>query len=182
MTGIDLPCGHSHLTGQLHLWSPKGLFLYRYADLKGKDYLPAWIQHLTLQASFPERTWENHLVGRDAWYHWSPNRESAGLLTRLLELFQKGKTLPLKIFPQTSLVFAQALYEGKAQEKALQRAIKTWEREEENDPALRLCFDQDAFPLDDDFITLTTEVFMPLLRHLSPYSFTPDGTDKENHD
>jgi len=179
---IDLPWGHRRLVGPLQLWSPQGFFLYRYANLKGKDYLPAWIQHLILQASFPEKTWENHSAGRDTWYYWSPPDESAGLLAKLLELFQKGITHPLKIFPQASLIFAQALYEGKSQEKALQKARKAWEREEENDPALKLCFEQDSSPLDDDFTALATEVFIPLLHHLSPCSFTNGSTNKENHD
>ena len=182
MVAIDLPCGHRRLVGSVRLWSPQGLFSYRYADLKGKDYLPAWIQHLVLQASFPERIWENHLAGQDAWYRWSATTGSAGLLVKLLDLFQEGLTRPLKIFPQTSLAFAQALHEGKPQEKALQKARKIWEREEENDPALKLCFREDTFPLDNDFTATAAEVFMPLLHHLSPCSCGSDKQDRENHD
>ncbi|MDR2861367.1 MAG: exodeoxyribonuclease V subunit gamma, partial [Syntrophobacterales bacterium] len=82
MAAIDLPLGGRRLVGSLPLWSPHGLFSYRYVDLKGKDFLPAWVQHLVLQTSFPEKAWGNYLVGRDAWYHWSPAEESATLLTR----------------------------------------------------------------------------------------------------
>jgi exodeoxyribonuclease V gamma subunit len=180
IVAIDLPLGGGRLAGSLRLWSPHGLFLYRYADLKGKDLLPAWIQHLVLEASFPERTWENHLSGRNSWYQWSPAGESTALLAELAELFQAGKTRPLKIFPQTSFAFALALQKGKPQEKALQKARQIWERERENDPALKLCFPQNASPLDDDFMALAAEVFTPLLWSLR--SLASDGITEENDD
>lgn len=171
---IDLSAGDYRLTGQIDLWSSAGIFAYRYAELKGKDYLNIWLQHLILHVASPELPWENRLAGRKEWLRFTRPDQAAGLLTRLLDLFHEGLTRPLKFFPQTSLQYAKALHSGKSPQAALNSARAAWQetdfsRGEEGDPYFRLCFGK-MDPLDEEFCTLAEAVYQPLLSHQFPLS------------
>ena len=171
---IDLIINDYHLTGQIDLWSPAGFFTYRYAELKGKDYLQAWLQHLLIFVADPDVDWVNDLAGRKEWFRFAKPDPAASLLVRLLELYREGQTKPLKFFPQTSLQYAKALHVGKPHAIALHAARMTWQvtdffRGEAGDPCFSLCFGN-IDPLDEEFCTLAKAVYNPLLSHLSPLS------------
>jgi exodeoxyribonuclease V gamma subunit len=171
---IDLPLGDYRLTGQIDLWSPAGIFACRYAELKGKDYLNVWFQHLILHVARPELAWENYLAGRKEWLRFTKPDQAADLLICLLDLFRDGLTRPLKFFPQTSLQYVKALNSGKSRQAALASARSAWQvtdffRGEERDPYFRLCFGK-SDPLDEEFCTLAESVYKPLLSHQLPLS------------
>jgi exodeoxyribonuclease V gamma subunit len=166
---VDLAIGDDRLTGRLDLWSPSGIFLYRYAELKGKDYLQAWLQHLILNALAPDRDWRNQIAGRKEWWLLARPDHAGGLLSRLLDLFHDGLTRPLHFFPQASLQYARALRSGKSRYEALASARSAWQttefsRGEAGDPCLRLCFGK-TDPLDEAFCSLSETVYTPLLTH-----------------
>jgi exodeoxyribonuclease V gamma subunit len=167
---IDLVLDNYRLTGQITLWSPGGFFAYRYAELKGKDYLQAWLHHLILHAAAPEVDWENHLAGRKEWFRFTKPDQASYLLNQLLDLFPEGQARPLKFFPQASLQYIRAIYSGKSQQTALGAARTAWQvtdfsRGEAGDPYFSLCFGK-SDPLDQEFCTLAEAVYAPLLSHL----------------
>jgi exodeoxyribonuclease V gamma subunit len=173
---IDLRVGDYRLTGQLELWSSAGIFAYRYTELKGKDYLNVWLQHLILGVSRPELVWDNCLAGRKEWLRFTMPDQAADLLNCLLDLFRDGMTRPLKFLPQTSLHYVKALNSGKSRHEALLSARSVWQvndfsRGEENDPYFRLCFGK-IDPLDEEFCTLAEAIYQPLLFHQCPLSDT----------
>ena len=166
---IDLTLCDIRLTGRITLPSPRGFFAYRYADLKGKDYLNAWLMHLCLSSSFPEHLWFNCLAGRTDWVLFQAPRDGKTILMHLLNVYRDGLKKPLPFFPQTSLQYASALASGKSPAEALAAARKVWQamdfiRREEDDPYYRLCFGK-TDPLDATFRSLSEAVYMPLLTH-----------------
>ncbi|MCU0581532.1 MAG: hypothetical protein MUF26_03635 [Syntrophales bacterium] len=166
---IDLTLCDIRLTGRITLPSPRGFFAYRYADLKGKDYLNAWLMHLCLSSSFPEHPWFNCLAGRTDWVLFQAPRDGKTILMHLLNVYRDGLKKPLPFFPQTSLQYASALASGKSPAEALAAARKVWQatdfiRREEDDPYYRLCFGK-TDPLDATFRSLSEAVYMPLLTH-----------------
>src|SRR5690606_13456074 len=52
---LDRTLGPFRLTGRLELGRPAALVHYRYADVRAKDLLRAWIHHLSLGAGAGER-------------------------------------------------------------------------------------------------------------------------------
>jgi len=166
---IDLTLCDIRLTGRITLPSPRGFFIYRYADLKGRDYLNAWLMHLCLFSRFPEHPWFNCLAGRKDWILFQAPRDGKAILMHLLNVYRDGLTRPLPFFPQTSLQYAAAIASGKSPAEALASARKVWQatdfnRGEEDDPYYRLCF-RNIDPLDAAFRSLSEAVYMPLLTH-----------------
>jgi len=177
---VDLTIGDYRLTGQLDLWSPSGIFLYRFAELKGKDYLQAWLQHLILNLLVPDRDWQNQLAGRKEWWRLARPDNAGEILSRLLDLFHDGSTRPLNFFPQTSLQYARSLKSGKSRHEALASARAAWQttdfsRGEGADSSLRLCFGK-IDPLDEAFCALSETVYAPLLSHQIPLSDSDENS------
>ena len=177
---VDLILGDNRLTGQLDLWSPSGIFLYRYAELKGKDHLHAWLQHLILHLIDPKRNWQNQLAGRKEWWRLVRPEHAEDILGALLGLFHEGLSRPLNFFPQASLQYARALKAGKSRHAALVSARGAWQttdfyRGEGADPSLRLCFGK-IDPLDEAFCALSEAVYTPLLSHQIPLADSDENS------
>lgn len=171
---VDLTLLDIRMTGRIMLPSPQGFFSYRYADLKGKDYLNAWLLHLVLSVIAPERPWQNILAGRRDWVLFQTPREPQTILMNLLNVYRDGLTRPLPFFPQTSLQYAVAISSGKTPTEALSVARKTWHatdfsRGEEDDPYYRLGFGK-GDPLNETFCALAEAVYTPLLMHRSVFA------------
>jgi exodeoxyribonuclease V gamma subunit len=166
---VDLDCaiGPFRLTGWLSLGMPAALVHYRYASIKAKDLLRAWIHHLALSAGgggrYPGRC---VIIGQDTGYLLGPVEDAGCFLLGLLELYWQGLMRPLHFFPDTARVYAEALLKGKTGEDALKTACRTWASDrgyaEGDDPYYRLCFGgQD--PLDGEFRELADSILRPLL-------------------
>ena len=164
---LDRTLGPFRLTGRLQLGLPAGLVLYRYADVRAKDLLRAWIHHLALGAGAGERYPGRCIVlGKDRGCALGPVEDGERLLTELLEIYWKGLTVPLPFFPETARVYITSLLKGKAEEDALTAASRTWASDrgysEGQDPYFRFCFDG-ADPLGGEFRELAVSVLKPLL-------------------
>jgi exodeoxyribonuclease V gamma subunit len=147
-----------------------GLIQYRYANLKAKDHLRLWLQHLAFNASNPGHgPCRSILLGKEEVWSYEAVEESHELLTRLVEAYLAGLTKPLHFFPESSLCFAQAILEkGKAEDVALSHAVRTWtggefNRGEGEDLYYQLCFGQ-TNPLDNAFREFALEVYAPLIQ------------------
>lgn len=171
---VRLDIGDFHLTGTIHAIFRDHLLKYRYAGIKAKDHLGAWIPHLALNClAEPGYPRESLLIGLDGggWHavQYGAVAESGEILARLLDLYRRGLVRPLGFFPASSFDYLQArLLKQKTREQALDGARLVWEgsdhkRGEIKDPYLDLCF-RSMGPLDAEFETIAAEVFEPLFR------------------
>jgi exodeoxyribonuclease V gamma subunit len=165
---LDRTLGPFRLTGRLQLGLTAGLVHYRFAKVRSKDLLRAWIQHLSLSAGAGERYPGRCVVlGKDRGYALGPVRDGERLLMELLETYWRGLTMPLPFFPETARVYVANLLGGKTDEEALKAAGRVWESDrgyaEGQDPYFRFCFGGSKGDLGDGFRELAGAVLRPLL-------------------
>jgi exodeoxyribonuclease V gamma subunit len=166
---IDLDCalGPFRLMGRLDLGRPAALVQYRYADIRAKDLLRAWVHHLSLGIGAGDRYPGRCVVlGRDRGYSLGPVPDGERLLAGLLDLYWRGLTMPLRFFPETARVYVAGLLKGKTDEEAHKAAVRLWGADrgypEGKDPYVRLCFGEPE-PLDAEFRELAGAILRPLL-------------------
>jgi exodeoxyribonuclease V gamma subunit len=171
----DFEFGLFYLFGKLDHRYQKGLVRTRYANTTARDLLHAWVYHLLLSAavsntgSDPQKSF---LFCKDSGWEFTPVHDCEDRLSRLLELYWQGLTVPLRFFPETSLAYCrQILKKPDSPHDALMAAHRKWEGNsyhgawgESNDPYYSLCFKQ-IDPLDETFEALATLVFEPMLNH-----------------
>jgi len=167
---FDQALGPFRLTGRLPLGFPAALVYYRYADIKAKDLLRAWIHHLCLVIAGPEcYPGRCVIVGKDKGYVLGSPGDAQGALLNLLEMYWRGMRMPLHFFPETAWDYVGRLLKGKAPEDALESARSKWLSQygvpEGQDPYYRLCFGK-ADPLDGEFRELADAIMRPLLGRL----------------
>ena len=178
------------LYGRLDPITANGLVLYRYAQVRAKDHLNAWLNHLILNCfrttDYPATSL---LIGlnharKGVWRGWRFKAvdEAQRLLAELLQLYEEGLRRPLRFFPEAALAFVQTLNKnegkdtspGDNQHKALRAAAKSWfgssyegssSFKESNNPYFYRCFGNEEMPLNDDFRTISRRVYEPLLEH-----------------
>lgn len=163
---IDLTLGSFRLTGRIDGLYDAGPVFSRPAKVKAGDYLRAWIHHLTLNAS--GLISPSLLIFADYQGRYIPVENSGQMLEALLNIYFKGLSYPIRIFPNTSWVYASQIAAGKDEANALRAARNQWNGfmfPEQDDPAYRICFGQED-PLDEEFKRLAMTVIGPILRHL----------------
>ena len=171
---VRLGIGDFHLTGTIDSLFGDRHLRYRYASIKPKDHLGAWIPHLVLNClAEPGYPRESLLIGLEKGaFHpvqYGAVEESREILSRLLDLYWRGLVKPLRFFAASAFDYLQTLQvKQKTREQALDAARLTWKgndhkRGEIEDPYLDLCF-RSVDPLDADFEAIAREVFEPLLR------------------
>ncbi|ABK99756.1 exodeoxyribonuclease V subunit gamma [Pelobacter propionicus] len=155
--------GDFKLSGSLDgIWKERKIS-YRCAKLKAKDEIRGWIEHLLLNAFAPEGyPRESLVIMKDGSTGFGPVEHPTEQLGALLDCYWQGLHLPLRFFPASSLEFASS--------GLLKNARKKWESGymhtgEEADPHFRLCFEQDADPLNKEFEALALKLLAPLVRH-----------------
>jgi exodeoxyribonuclease V gamma subunit len=168
---VHLELAGFQLNGCIENLYRSGLLHFRYADLKAKDHLQLWINHLILNAiSGGHNPLGSTLIGRDQTWAYAPAGNAEAILEQLLMIYLKGLSIPLKFFPDSSRIFAeQVLMKGKSPAEALRAARLFWAgsdygRGESEDRYYQRCFgDQD--PLDEEFQRLSVLVYEPLFQH-----------------
>jgi exodeoxyribonuclease V gamma subunit len=189
---FQVPVGPFSVAGSLdHVFKDNAVH-YRYARLKGKDFIVGWIHHLVLNMLRPKGLPRDTLIaglsmkrGRQrerAYYRFEPVERAETLLQALLNRYWEGLRRPLPFFTESSWAYAgDRLAKGKAPALSLETARKTWQgsgwdkggRGECEDPYYERCF-RSRDPLDSAFEDLAVEVFGPLLESLSEVSMTDD--------
>lgn len=173
---IDLQIGGVRLTGQLTRLTERGLLNYRCADVKAKDMLRHWIQHVALNAARPQGCeLASVLAARDVILQFSAVERPEEVLSTLFELYWRGLSLPLKFFPESSHALVEAELKqksGKAKKEPILAVLQAWEgdsfghtRAEKEDGYFDLCF-RNADPLDEEFVQTARAIFGPLLGHM----------------
>lgn len=169
----NLFLGEFELYGEMRDVYSLGFIQYRYAELKAKDFLSAWIKHLFLNSYQLSSSW---LIGleRGKYKCWEfkslMSHEIAKThLQMLLNYYWMGLSFPLAFLPELSFKYTKDL-EKKSPNEALADAQTTWENEsstdfsENNDPYFQQCFkNREIF--DQTFVTISEEIYLPLHEH-----------------
>ncbi len=171
------------VSGKLeHVYRETGSVIYRYARIRAKDFLRAWLHHLVLNAAdVQEAPQETVLIGVDtarngAWCAWRlPSvSDASDILSQLLRYYWRGLHGPLPFFPDSALAYCETLHlPRKSEQDALQRAQGVWAggkadggeriRGEADDPYFSICFRHKEDPLDEQFRTLASDIIKPIL-------------------
>ncbi|MGZ5532413.1 MAG: exodeoxyribonuclease V subunit gamma [Methylomonas sp.] len=99
---VDITVGPFRLVGKLGNLYANGSLLYRYANLKGKDFITAWLQHLMINRLQPQAT---HLLAKDADLVFTPDIATEQALQNMLEIFLKGQQRPDAFFTEAAFCY-----------------------------------------------------------------------------
>ncbi len=176
---FELAVGDFVLSGNIsHATPDGGLLFYRLANIKPKDLLRAWVEHLVYHATRTEgEPAETVIVGTESIWKIDPVSDPEPVLEKLLESYWAGLCQPLKFFPESSFAFAAADYkvqtgtQGKTSKTPIDFALEKWNGNdffgspgECLDEYVSLFFKtEDA--LAGDFETRAGGVFQPLLEN-----------------
>ncbi|HME44215.1 MAG TPA: exodeoxyribonuclease V subunit gamma [Syntrophorhabdales bacterium] len=170
---VDLEIAGFGMSGRLDGIWPSGIVAFRVAKDKGRYQLAAWIDHLILNQSrkqgYPVTT---RLITLDKTWLYQPVEGSAEMLEKLLHLYWQGLTEPLRLFPESSINFAERIRKGEKIPEALKAVQTVWQGSdfvrgvtgEGSDPYLGLCFGE-ADPFIDPFSEIALAVLGPLMEH-----------------
>lgn len=158
------------ITGAIDNIKKSGLLQYRPANVKAKDLLGIWIKHLLLNSA-PNGCCPrvSFYFGKDYMYKFTAVDNSTDLLARLIHFYSGGLVTPLKLFPESSLAYAESIMRNKSNDQARNAAALKWSgtdkfRGESEDLYYRLCFKQ-VDPLDNEFREIAIDIFKPLLEN-----------------
>ncbi len=104
---IDIKLGEYRLTGKLGSRYENGILRYRYAALKGKDFMIALLHHLIAQQAYAQTT---HLLSTDKNDDlvFQPDIvDAAQHLQAWLDIYQQGRQHPHSFFVEAAFEYAQ---------------------------------------------------------------------------
>ncbi|MDR1063882.1 MAG: exodeoxyribonuclease V subunit gamma [Azoarcus sp.] len=145
-----------------------GHLCHRYDEVRMRDYLSAWLDHLTLCAAPPPgMTCQTRGLARNGDFALRPlaPADARAQLEKLLALYREGLTQPLRFFPKSAWEYTR--YDDEAKGRA--EADKKWtggEYPEQDDDAWRLALRGMDGALDDRFRNNATAIFGVLRKHL----------------
>ncbi len=144
MLAIELGLDDSSLlAGPVANYYPgKGLMAYHGGSFKGRQLLALWIDHLVLcaDARLPADEYSLLLSKDKAWRLPPLEAGAAGAqLQQYCQLYRKGISCPLPIFPDASYIWASE----SDKDKALARVLRGWQNQwgvggDSNDPYIQL--------------------------------------------
>jgi len=169
----DLKINGFELHGEMRDIYPQGFIQYRYAELKAKDFLSAWIKHLFLNTYELSSSWLIGLErGKYKCYEYQPllsHEIAQDHLKIFLVNYWTGLSFPLNFLPHYSFEYTSAL-KNKSPNEALEKVQTTWENEnrnefdESNDPYILQCFKNKEI-FDKTFVKISEEIYLPLHEH-----------------
>ncbi len=138
-----------------------GLVRARYDDVRPRDYLAGWIEHLFLNAMQPAGV-APHTVwhSRDGRYRLRPCPDALAQLQALLALYRAGLRAPLHFFPKAA--WNLVVRNSAAKARAAWHGSSERPFGEKRDAAYRLALRGVADPLDGEFEASANAVFRPL--------------------
>ncbi len=177
---VDLRIGGFRLMGRLTKLTRHGLLVsYRCAQVKAKDMLKHWVQHLALNVAKPEGCrCDSVLLGTDVLQEYAQVKAADSVLLALLNLYWDGLCKPLRFFPESARAFVQTERQltsyTRSKKQPIEAALDVWDRgltrhgtdAEKADAYFALCFGDQPTALDAEFERIAREVFWPLLEHI----------------
>lgn len=117
---IDLRINQHRLVGKLGCRYEQASLIYRYADLKGKDFINALLHHCVLNQLAPQST---HLLSTDEDIVFLPEHGSADLLASLVDIYCAGQQAPHAFFVEAALAYIKQAQLLKTSARASKPAI-----------------------------------------------------------
>ena len=99
---VDLSVGAYRLIGNLSNRYQHGSLSYRYADLKGKDFVCALLHHLLINRVQPQAT---YLLSTDDELVLLPEHCDPGLLPAFIDIFRAGQSAPDAFFTEAAFAY-----------------------------------------------------------------------------
>ncbi len=166
---LDIQLGDSHLNGWLSGVVANGLVRYRVADLKAKDRLRLWLQHLLMPLALPEGSEPQAAqhIARDRTLVLQSVDKPQALLQDFIDAWRQGQCRPLPLFPGPSLAYAEQWLMSDDRELALQAAEKNWAKDWDGGASAEVALAYRGLdPLrDTDFAEWAERLFCPLVAH-----------------
>ena len=122
---VDLKIGDYHLIGKLEHHYENGVLLYRYSDLKGKDFVIALLHHLIIYHINAKNT---HLISKDKTLELSPDIASEQLLIDWLAIYQLGQKQPTAFFVEAAFDYIEQKNKDKAKKSPLDYALEEFSK------------------------------------------------------
>jgi exodeoxyribonuclease V gamma subunit len=130
---FELAVGAFVISGSFSHLTPRGLLFYRPAEIKAKDLLRAWVDHLLWNVTQADASRAGTIiVGRKSICKIAPVSQPLAKLQALLDRYWSGLSEPLKFFPESSYAFADADYKaatgskGKSAKSPQDCALEKW--------------------------------------------------------
>lgn len=157
---INLDFGGVSLLGWMKDLTKEGLLFYRPAEIKPKDKLTAWLNHVVMCAAGYEV--KTRHFGLDDVLQFKPLQvaEATGLVNQWMQLYRQGQTEPLAFFIRSSEKWAKT---GKLTEvaKAFNGSSFNGIEGEGDDLYIKQVF-KDVEQLPESFEVLSEQIFRPL--------------------
>ncbi|MGZ8928486.1 MAG: exodeoxyribonuclease V subunit gamma [Methylobacter sp.] len=137
---IDITVGGYRLVGKLGNRYECGSLFYRYADLKGRDFICALLHHLIINQHQEHSTF---LLSTDEDLGWLPEHCQPEHLTGLIQIYQLGQRQPDAFFVDPALAYIKQAHKlsagNRASRSALNAAIEQLSRiaQQPYEPELR---------------------------------------------
>lgn len=116
---IDRRVGDFRLAGRLGNRFQTGNLIYRYAVLKGKDLINAWLTHLILNLQAPQPT---YLLTIDETLKFAADQSETDALLPWLNIYFKGRQRPDVFFTEAALAYLKHSDKRNAKKSALDEA------------------------------------------------------------
>ncbi len=144
-TSVDLLVGEYRIVGSLEQQYEKGCLFYRYANLKGKDLLPAWITHLLTQLIKPSIGSETWLLTKDEEWCFQAVNNNESLLLEIIDHYIEGQQQPSSLLLDPAIAWQHQIHKKSARITPLQSSLKSYHGILKYDPFWQLLYnDQTA--------------------------------------
>ena len=104
---VDIKIDSYRLVGKLTNRYENGSLFYRYADLKGKDFICAWLHHLIINQVQEQTTF---LLSTDEDLILLPDYCQPNLLSAFLDIYRAGNNAPDAFFVEAALAYVKQAY------------------------------------------------------------------------
>jgi exodeoxyribonuclease V gamma subunit len=176
---IDIVIGNLAINGVIGRLGESGRFEARYSAMKGRNLLPAWLQHLLLGAS--GHACSSRLLLRDADVRFEPVPQDEALvwLTKLLDAYVRSVDLLQPVY--VDLSFSIAARENDGEEQKIAGDIDKFHADDENTRGL-YSDEHDSYlfgarPVDDvdDFVAVARQLFGGIFAYMSNEELDADA-------
>lgn len=162
---IDIHVGDYRLIGKLGNIYANGCLIYRYANLKGKDFMLAWLHHLIINQIQPINT---HLISLDESLVFNTKNQQANTLKALIAYYIQGQQQPNAFFTESAFAYTKQALKLKTSSRSKKTALivaqELLAKEIENNRALHQLYqnveDLTAL-LNEDFETQCKNLILP---------------------
>ncbi len=121
---IEVTIGSIRVVGKLYNRYQHGSLFYRYAKLKGKDLVLAWLHHCLINQSEPQNT---YIVSKDEILTLTASHQSPEILAMFIQFYNQGQEDPRTLWVDIALEYVKQVYKlstsTRAQKPALAIAI-----------------------------------------------------------